>query len=185
MFLIACLRNYSDSPETKLRLAAIAYCCLQLRDAISYFSCVNIDQAGIDRCKKACQYFYNANILLFNNITPTIWTIGYAIPRHTQILFDKYGLGLGLNSMQGREAKHVRLAQYARHSTKTMHWFMVLRDDFMAYVRVRSNDLLHTKYTKYGGGGRGMGEGMWEGWGGGMERVILPIISQRLWMIAD
>jgi hypothetical protein len=107
MFLIACLRNDSDSPETKLRLAAIAYCCLQLRDAISYFSRVNIDQAGIDGCKKACQYFYNANMLLFNNITPTIWTIGYAIPRHTQILFDKYGLGLGLNSMQGREAKHV------------------------------------------------------------------------------
>jgi hypothetical protein len=121
MFLIACLRNDSDSPETKLRLAAIAYCCLQLRDAISYFSRVNIDQAGIDRCKKACQYFYNANMLLFNNITPTIWTIGYAIPRHTQILFDKYGLGLGLNSMQGREAKHVRLAQYARHSTKSIY----------------------------------------------------------------
>jgi hypothetical protein len=57
MFLIACLRNYSDSPETKLRLAAIVYCCLQLRDAISYFSRVNIDQAGIDGCKKACQYF--------------------------------------------------------------------------------------------------------------------------------
>ncbi|CAB3999671.1 Hypothetical predicted protein, partial [Paramuricea clavata] len=52
-----------NDPETKLRLAAIAYCCLQLRDAISYFSRVNIDQAGIDGCKKACQ--------------------------HTQILFDK------------------------------------------------------------------------------------------------
>ena len=143
MFLIACLRNDSDSPETQLRLAAIAYCCLELRDPISYFSRVNIDQAGIDGCKKACQYFYNANMLLFNNITPTIWTIGYAIPRHTQILFDKYGLGLGLNSMEGREAKYVRLAQYARHSTKSKRWFMVLRHDFMANVWVRSNDPLH------------------------------------------
>ena len=123
MFLIACLRNYSDSPETKLRLAAIAYCCLQLRDAISYFSRVNIDQAGIDS-KKACQYFYNANMQIFNNITPTIWTISYAVLRHTQILFDKYGLRLALNSMQGREAKHVRLAQYARHSTKFKRWLI-------------------------------------------------------------
>ena len=36
-----------------------------------------------------------------------------------------------------------------------------------------------------GGGGGGMMEGMWEGWGRGMEVAILPIISQRLCMIAD
>jgi hypothetical protein len=88
-------------------------------------------------------------MLIFNNITPTIWTIGYAVLRHTQILFDKYGLGLGLNSMQGREAKHVRLAQYARHSNEFKRWFMVLRHDFMANVWVSSNDPLHTKYTKH------------------------------------
>jgi hypothetical protein len=33
---------------------------------------------------------------------------------------------------------------------------------------------------------RGMrDDGMWEGWGRGMEVAILPVISQRLCMIAD
>ena len=36
-----------------------------------------------------------------------------------------------------------------------------------------------------GGGGGGMMEGMWEGWRRGMEVAILPIISQRLCMMAD
>ena len=41
----------------------------------------------------------------------------------------KFGMGLGVNSMQGREVKHVRLAQYAKHSTKSTRWSMVLRHD--------------------------------------------------------
>ena len=37
-------------------------------------------------------FFFNANnVLFFSNITPTIWTIGYAIPRHMQIVFGKGG----------------------------------------------------------------------------------------------
>lgn len=149
IFVLHSLSSCSDGQEMQLRIAAIAYCCVQLRDAVSYFSRVNIDQDGIDKCKKACQYFFNANMLLLNKITPTIWTIGYAIPRHVQIIFDKYGLGLGLNSMQGREAKHVRLAQYAKHSTKTTRWHMVLRHDYIANVWIRKQDPCHTSYTKY------------------------------------
>ena len=137
MFVLRSLSNGSDVQEMQLRIAAIAYCCVQLRDAVS--------------CKKACQYFFNANMLLLNKITPTIWTIGYVIPRHIQIIFDKYGLGLGLNSMQGREAKHVRLAQYAKHSTKTTRWYMILRHDYIANVWIRKQDPHHTSYTKYTG----------------------------------
>ncbi len=36
-----------------------------------------------------------------------------------------------------------------------------------------------------GGGGGQLGEEMWEEWGGGMEGFIPPIISQRLWVLAD
>lgn len=34
------------------------------------------------------------------------------MPAHTQYMKDKYGLGLGINSMEGREAKHVFVARY-------------------------------------------------------------------------
>ena len=77
---------------------------------------------------------------MLKEVTPTVWTIGYAIPRHIKILFEKFGMGLGVNSMQGREAKHVRLAQYAKHSTKSTRWSMVLRHDYIANVYVRKHD---------------------------------------------
>ena len=117
MFIIQCLNHAADSPS--LKLAALAFCCVQLRDAISYFSRVEITEHEVKQCQQACQLFYNICALMLKEVTPTVWTIGYAIPRHIKILFEKFEMGLGVNSMQGREAKHVRLAQYAKHSTKS------------------------------------------------------------------
>ena len=42
MFIIQCLNHAADSPS--LKLAALAFCCVQLRDAISYFSRVEITE---------------------------------------------------------------------------------------------------------------------------------------------
>ena len=68
------------------------------------------------------------------------------MPYHGQILCDKYGLGLGLNSVQGREAKHVR--QYSRHATLTGRWKLVLRHDYITCVWIRREDLFHSSYVK-------------------------------------
>ena len=88
MFVLQALSNATDPPATTLRLVSIAFCCLQLRDAVSYFSRVNITQLEVEKCRKACLYSFNANVLLLKSVTPTVWTVGYAIPRHLQILFD-------------------------------------------------------------------------------------------------
>ena len=109
MFVLQALSDPVGSVVTQLKLASIAFCCVQLRDAVSYFSWVNITRAEVEKCKLACLHSFNACVLLFKSVTPTLWKVGYAITRHLQILFDRYGMGLGLNSMQGREAKHVRL----------------------------------------------------------------------------
>lgn len=45
-----------------------------------------------------------------------MWTLGYAIPDHTNQLLEKIGFGLGLNSMQGREPKNVKLAKYVQNT---------------------------------------------------------------------
>jgi len=39
---------------------------------------------------------------------------------------DKYGTGLGLNTMHGKEAKHVQIASYARNSLFRERWNQVL-----------------------------------------------------------
>lgn len=147
MSLINIISCDSDPPETKLKTATLAYCGLQLRDAVSLFSRVETKQPEISKLKIACQNFFNANSLLLK-VTPTVWTIGYAIPFHAQILYDEYGLGLGLNSMQGREAKHVKLSQYSRHATLTGRWKLVLRHDFITCVWIRKEDPFHSVYVK-------------------------------------
>ena len=126
MFVLHALSHETDTPETKLRIATIAFCCLQLREAISYFSHVDITIAEIEQCKKACLHLFNVNSLLLKSVSPTLWTIGYAIPTHMKILFDRYGMGLGINSMQGREVKHVRLSEFVKHSTKSTRWSYVM-----------------------------------------------------------
>jgi len=52
-------------------------------------------------------------------------SLGYAIPHHTKQLLEKIGFGLGRNSMQGRETKHVKLAKYVQNTCnakKRMRW---------------------------------------------------------------
>ena len=117
LFLLQAICQAVDSPETKIRIATIAFCCFQLRDATSYFSCVNIAQEEITKCKNSCQLLFNPKVVLLKSVTvtPTLWAVGYAVPRHLQMLFHHYGMGLGINNMQGREAKHVRLSQFGKH----------------------------------------------------------------------
>ena len=38
-------------------------------------------------------------------VSPTVWTIGHIIPVHARDTKSKYGKGLSVTSMEGREAR--------------------------------------------------------------------------------
>ena len=127
MYLIHSLAMPNESEKNQLRLVTLSFCCLKLHDAVSLFSRIIVaDASVITDLKKCCLQFFNVVSLMLDNVTPTVWTVGYAIPRHFEMIHEKYGLGLGINSMQGREAKHVCLQQYARHSNLSRRWNNVL-----------------------------------------------------------
>lgn len=86
--------------------------------------------------------------LLLDTVTLTVWTIGYAIPYHTDLLYRNLGVGLGINTMQGREAKHVRISQYAKHATLSTRWNLVFRHDFISTVWLRTHDPTSFVYRK-------------------------------------
>ena len=148
MRLINCLSSPDDSQEAKLRLATLAFCCVKLRDAVSMFSRVVVNKEVLDELRTCCRQFFNAVSLLLSGVNPTIWTVGYVIPMHSDLLFEKFGFGLGINSMQGREAKHVRLQQYARHSCLSKRWYNVLKHDFISSIWLRKQDPFHFSYNK-------------------------------------
>ena len=89
------------------------------------------------------QNYFTANRLLLDGANPTVWTVAYAIPYHTSQLFETLGFGLGLNSMQGREAKQVKLAKYVKHTSNvknSMRWSIVFRHEFVCLIWLREMD---------------------------------------------
>ena len=81
-FVIQCLIDKNDPPELKQKISALNFCCIQLRDATAYYSRVFVREDEVEKCKQACQYFFNIYVIMLRSVTPTVWTIGYAIPAH-------------------------------------------------------------------------------------------------------
>ena len=79
---------------------------MQLREVTLLYSRVHpLDQNYLDCLKKNGQLYFNSvSLFVGSPVSPTVWTIGYAIPYHAQIIFRRYFLGLGVNTMEGREA---------------------------------------------------------------------------------
>ena len=51
-----------------------------------------------------------------------MWTLGCAVLVHTEDMEQVYGLGLGLNSMEGREAKHISISKYCKNTAYSHRW---------------------------------------------------------------
>lgn len=101
-----------------LHVYGLAYSGLCLRNSVSLFSRVHIDEKDVECIRSECEQYFRCQAIFLNKVKPTTWTIGKAIPFHTAEMYKQVGFGLGLNSMQGREAKHSKLACYAKNTTK-------------------------------------------------------------------
>ena len=55
-------------------------------------------------------------------------------------------MGLGINSMEGREAKHVALAKFARNSHHSSRWQHVFKHEFLSLIWLRENGYDSTQY---------------------------------------
>ena len=141
MSVVTAISCDDDRPVHKLQICAFAFIGLQLRDSISRFTRVIITDSVLEEMKVSCKKYFNACSLFLDNVTPTVWTNGYAVPYHAELILRRFQLGLGINSMQGREAKHVRIARYSKHATLTTRWTLVMRHDYITTVWLRKLDL--------------------------------------------
>ena len=126
-----------------LKLHTLAFIGVQIGDAAAIYSRVDVSKQQVEDLEGLCQKYFTATRLLLDGVNPTIWTLGYAIPYHTSQLFETLGFGLGLNSIQGREAKHVKLAKYVENTCnvkKSMRWWIVFRHDFVCLIWLREMD---------------------------------------------
>ena len=143
------ITNLSKGSVVKLHTLALAG--LKLRDSAAIYSRVDVSRQQLENLKTMCQHYFTAHCLLLSGVNPTVWTLGYAIPYHTQQLVEKLGFGLGLNSMQGREAKHVKLAKYVDNTCnvrKSMRWWIVFRHEFVCLLWLREMDPFSLSYRQ-------------------------------------
>ena len=64
--------------------------------------------------------------------------MGYVIPYHVKLVFEKYKVGFGIMSMQGKEAKHSAIKQELRNNTNRStaqdergKWHQIARSNYV------------------------------------------------------
>lgn len=65
----------------------------------------------------AREYFQLNALFLPSAVNPTVWAMGHIIPYHTQVIYEKYGQGLGTVTMEGREPKYIALKKLSENTT--------------------------------------------------------------------
>ena len=129
MYLLRAIECKSNSESQQFKLHVLAFTCLSLHDAVSLFCRFAIEQKHLDQLDKVCSdFFYSC--ALFLHVNPTVWALGHVVPVHMREIFTKYGVGLSINSMEGREAKHQAIARYAQNSTFNRCFVMSLSPSF-------------------------------------------------------
>lgn len=144
------LKVQSLSKGSLVKLHALMFVAVKLRDAAAIYSRVEVTVNQVEELKKVCEEYFTAVQLLLSKVSPTVWTLGYVVPYHTKQIFELLGYGLGLNSMQGREAKHIKLANYVKNTCnvrKHLRWGIVFRHEFVSLLWLRRMDPYHKART--------------------------------------
>ena len=114
MFLVDAIKGDSENRKLLMKLICIVFIAIKLKDCAPRFSMYHITPPVVQELQEISHDYFTAVVLFTDKVSCTNWSIGHLAPVHTQWMFDKYGTGLGLNTMQGREAKHVQIASYAK-----------------------------------------------------------------------
>lgn len=135
MRLIKWLSRESDSKKEHQTVLVLAYLGVRLRDCVSLFNRFDITLDQISQLSTACHEYFNVNALLMqSSVNPTVWTLGHIVPAHCYQVFEKYGQGLGMVTMEGREAKHIFLKKLSENTTYQNRWMEIFRHEFVMLI---------------------------------------------------
>ena len=80
------------------------------------------------------------------SITPSMWALSMCSPVHAGNTYTNYGLGLGCNSMEGREQKHQRIAKYSENTVFRSRWRQIFRHEYIHLIYLRENGFDQQNY---------------------------------------
>lgn len=133
-----------------MKLLAIVYIGIKLRDCAAIFSMYYLNEENLAKLHQLSHDYFTA-VALFGHVSSTVWSIGHLVYPHSKKMFDKFGVGLGINTMQGQEAKHVQISSYVRNSLYKKRWSQVFRHDFISklWLPIQQPSLLVFHQSNY------------------------------------
>ena len=102
----------------------------------------------IQKMKIVADNLFKACALFDARIIPSLWCFTNAGPCHASYLFHKLQLGLGINTMEGREQKHQMIGKYALNSTYQNRWEYIFRHEYIQLIYLRENGFDNARYRK-------------------------------------
>ena len=99
---------------------------------------------------KEARFLFKISCVYDMSISPSLWTLCNCVPFYAKQTLEMYGVGLGINTMEGREQKHQMLAKYSKNTTQQCRWPRIFRHEFLHLVYLRENGYDQIKYRKRG-----------------------------------
>lgn len=126
------LRRFSVG-STLYRIHVLHEIGVNVVNACSLMSQLDITTEKLLLLDNSCKIYYNLHkVNLDTNLS--VWSLGYIVPRHAKIVHERFGTGLGINSAQGREAKHRQVKTFIKHSTIQDRWQKVFLHDYVETI---------------------------------------------------
>ena len=132
----------------KGRLAQIFYQSYYLCQLVSHSVpiCDITDQSSLKISEVARKLFVSC-CLYEANVSPSLWVFCNVAPEHFKLMYDTFGFGLGINTMEGREQKHQLIKKYSEKAVYQCRWDFIFRHEFIQTVYLRENGFDDIKYT--------------------------------------
>ncbi len=129
------LHHCTDS-ESLISLCTFHKLARLLCDITRDMSRISVTEDDLKTLSKNCRCYHTLKVRVKNGsfFHQNDFTIGYVIPYRAWKIFNQFGVGLGLASMQGREHKHQVLKRFLRNANPNpeIKWFHVLFYDYIS-----------------------------------------------------
>ncbi len=140
-----------ESIENETYRALLAYTAKQLREISGLVSKVDVQdgQQYLNELDNTCFNYYVAKCLSGGRTKLSDWTLAFAVPFHAQDIWERYQSGYGIISMQGREAKNIRLKSYVKFTRPgAERWRKAMSHEFVHTVHLPTVNGRNKNYFK-------------------------------------
>ena len=125
------------------RLMEVFSVSLYIRLQISLSTRIHrITLEDINIMRENGRLLHNSWAKFYNSVSPSMYTLCLIAPEHTSYYFVKFGVGLGINSVEGREQKHQMIVRYKENAPPQDIWSYIFRHEYihLIYLRLRGFD---------------------------------------------